>query len=284
MYLTWKDLLTLWMPWPQIILILVASGVLYGTGWWRLRQRGAHRLANGWRLASFLGGLAALGIAMLSAVEVLYDTLFTLHMVQHLLIMMVGAPLLMLADPYPFVVWGLPPNTRRALIDLLTPWATVRQKLCRFTTPWLVWGLYVGATWLWHVPAAYDAALRSELLHVIEHMAFFVTALLFWWLVTGATPRLQGRLGYGFRIGYSLLALAQNEVLGVGIAFASEPLYVYYTTVPRLWGLSVLEDQALGAALMWVPGGMMYALTAIVLLARFLDQEEKAMNNEAMRQ
>ena len=85
MYLTWKDVLTMWMPWPQIILILVASGVLYGRGWWYLRQRGAYRLANGWRLASFLSGLVALGIAMLSAVEVLHDILFTLHMVQHLL-------------------------------------------------------------------------------------------------------------------------------------------------------------------------------------------------------
>ena len=113
MYLTWKDLLTLWMPWPQIILILMASGVLYGRGWWHLRQRGA-RLANGWRLASFLSGLVALGIAMLSAVEVLHDVLFTLHMVQHLLIMMIGAPLIMLADPYPFILWGLPSNPRRA--------------------------------------------------------------------------------------------------------------------------------------------------------------------------
>jgi putative membrane protein len=275
MYLTWKDLLTLWMPWPQIILILGASGVLYGRGWWYLRQQGAYQLANGWRLASFLSGLVALGVAMLSAVEVLHDVLFTLHMVQHLLIMMVGAPLIMLADPYPFVLWGLPSNARRALIDLLTPWATVRRRLRRLATPWVIWGVYVGATWLWHVPAYYDAALRSELLHVVEHIAFFVTALLFWWIVTGASPRLHGRLGYGFRIGYSLAALAQNEVLGVGIAFASEPLYTYYTTVPRLWGLSVLEDQALGAAIMWVPGGMMYALSGVILLARLLEQEEK---------
>ena len=100
MHLTWTDLLTLWMPWPQIILVLVASGTIYGLGWRRLRQRGSRRLANGWRLGAFLGGLVALGVAMLSAIEVLHDMLFTFHMLQHLLIMMVGAPLIMLADPY----------------------------------------------------------------------------------------------------------------------------------------------------------------------------------------
>jgi putative membrane protein len=274
MYLTWIDLLTLWMPWPQIILILTGLGVLYGVGWFRLRQLGSRRLANGWRLVSFMGGLVALGVAMLSAIEVLHDMLFSMHMVQHLLIMMVGAPLVMLADPYPVILWGLPPNPRRGLASLLVPQSAFRRAFQRVATPWVVWGLYAGAQWLWHTPGAYDAALRSELLHVLEHLAFFGAALLFWWHVTGAAPRIYGRLSYGFRIVYALAAMAQNEVLGVVIAFAKEPLYPYYTTVPRLWGISVLDDQALGGAIMWVPGGMMYALTAIVLLARFLEQEE----------
>ena len=103
MHLSWQDVLTLWMPWPQIILILIGLGVLYGRGWRYLRRQGARRLANGWRLAAFIGGLAALGLAMLSAIEVLYDLLFAVHMIQHLLIMMIGAPLLLLADPYPFL-------------------------------------------------------------------------------------------------------------------------------------------------------------------------------------
>jgi putative membrane protein len=276
MNLTWTDLLTLWVPWPQIILILIASGVIYGLGWRRLRQKGARRLANGWRLAAFVSGLVALGLAMLSAIEVLQDVLFSIHMIQHLLIMMVGAPLLLLADPFPFFLWGLPPNARRTVGWLMAPRARFRQLLRRLATPWVSWGLYVGATWVWHTPAAYDAALRYEALHVMEHMAYFVAALLFWWHATGAAPRLQGRLGYGFRISYLLAALAQNEILGIIIAFARQPLYAYYTTVPRLWGISVMEDQALGGAFMWVPGGMMYALAAVALLARYLDVEEKA--------
>ncbi len=272
---TWQDLLSLWAFWPQIILILVALGALYVRGWWRLRQRGSQRLANGWRLASFLAGLVTLGVAMLSFIEVLYNLLFSLHMVQHLLITMVGPPLLLLADPYPFLIWGLPDNARLATGRFLVPRAAVRRALRYTTSPWLVWALWVGGLWLWHLPAAYDAALTYEVLHVLEHMTFFVPAMLFWWHVTGATPRLRGRLSYGFRIAYLLAALAQNEILGIILAFSREPLYPHYTTVSRLWGLSVMDDQMLGGALMWVPGGMMYALAAIVLIARYLEQEEK---------
>jgi cytochrome c oxidase assembly factor CtaG len=278
---TWKDLLTLWAFWPQIILILVGLGVVYGLGWRRLRERGAHQLANGWRLASFIIGLLTLGLAMLSAIEVLQDLLFSLHMVQHLLIMMVGAPLLLLADPYPFLVWGLPTNARRGMVWLMGRGSRFRRIFRRVATPWVIWVLYVGSTWIWHIPAAYDAALRYEVLHVMEHLTYFLTALLFWWHITGSSPRLYGRLGYGFRLGYALAALVQNELLGIIIAFSGEPLFAYYTTVPRLWGISVMEDQMLGGALMWVPGGMMYALTAVILLARWLQQEEERAAREA---
>ena len=284
MYPSWTDLLSLWAFWPQIILVLVALGALYVRGWQQLRQRGSQRFANGWRLASFLAGLVVLGVAMLSFIEVLYNLLFSLHMVQHLLITMVGPPLLLLADPYPFLIWGLPDNARLAICRFLTPGAGVRRVLRYATNPWLIWVLYVGGLWLWHVPDAYDAALTYEVLHILEHLAFFVPALLFWWHVTGATPRLHGRLSYGFRIGYLLAALAQNEILGVIIAFARNPLYPHYTTVSRLWGLSVMDDQMLGGGLMWVPGGMMYAVAAVVLIARYLEQEEKRAQQRIDRQ
>jgi cytochrome c oxidase assembly factor CtaG len=137
MSLSWKDLLILWVPWPQIIVILMGLGVLYGLGWYRLRKLDARRVASGWRLASFLAGLAALAVAMLSAIEVLQDLLFSIHMTQHLLIMMVGAPLLLLANPYPFLVWGLPLNARRGVALLMAPQARFRRALQKLATPWI---------------------------------------------------------------------------------------------------------------------------------------------------
>jgi putative membrane protein len=272
-----RDWLFQWRFWPQIILSLAGLAFIYGLGWQRLRQKGAYRLANGWRLASFLGGLTALWLAMISFIEVLQEFLFAVHMIQHLLIAMIAPPLLMLADPLPFLLWGLPPNARRAAGSLLASNSPWRAHLKRLSAPWLAWGLFVFFLWMWHTPAAYDAALRSEVFHILEHTSYFVTAMLFWWHVSGSAPRLHGRLSYGLRMGYLLSALIPNEILGVAISLSGQPIYEHYTSVPRVSSLSVLDDQTLGGALMWVPGGMMYALGALVLLARMLDEEEKGI-------
>jgi cytochrome c oxidase assembly factor CtaG len=260
---------------PEVILALGSLGAVYGLGWWRLRRRGHRRLANGWRLAAYLGGLGALALALLSAVDTLQEQLFAMHMVQHKLLTMAAPPLLLLGNPLPFFLWGMPAGFRRAVGRPLARETLFRRGLRRLTAPWAAWALFVVTLWLWHMPAAYDAALRYEFLHDVEHFAFFWTSLLFWWHVTGAAPRVHGSFGYGLRITYVLAALAQNEILGMSIAFAREPLYPYYATAPRLWGLSALDDQKLGGTIMWVVGGEMYVDTVIVLLARLLRQEEK---------
>lgn len=276
-----RDWLFEWRFWPQIILTLVGLVFIYGLGWHRLRQRGAYKLANGWRLTSFLAGLAALWLAMISFIEVLQEFFFSVHMVQHILIVMIAPPLLWLADPIPFLMWGLPVNLRRMLSEFLAAKSPWRPILKRLTSPWLIWGLHVGTLWFWHAPGAYDAGMTSEIVHILEHTTYFAAALLFWWHVSGSAPRFHGRLSYGFRMAYLLIALIPNEILGVAISFASQPIYSYYSTVSRISSLSVMDDQMLGGALMWVPGGMMYALGAVALLARMLDQEEKKAERDA---
>ncbi len=275
-----RDWLFEWQFWPQIILTLAGLAVIYGLGWRRLRQRGA-RLANGWRLFSFMAGLAALWLAMISFIEVLQAFFFSVHMVQHILIVMIAPPLLWLGEPIPVLLWGLPVNLRLMLSGFLAANSPWRPLLKRLTSPWLIWGLHVGTLWFWHAPGPYNAGMTSEVVHILEHTTYFAVAMLFWWHVSGSAPRLHGRLSYGFRIAYLLLAMIPNEILGVAISFAKQPIYTYYTGVTRIGSLSVMEDQALGGALMWVPGGMMYALGALVLLARMLEQEEKEMERGA---
>ncbi len=270
-----KEWLLRWEFWPQIVLLLAGSGLVYGLGWFRLRRRGFTQLAHGGRLTAFLLGLFFLALAMLSAIEVLQDLLFSAHMVQHLFIAMVGPPLLLLGNPFPIMLWGLPAGLRRALGRHLTPQAPFRRAVRRLTPPWPAWGLFVGSQWLWHVPAAYDAALRSEIVHILEHVIFFGTALLFWWHVVHLPPRWHGRLGYGLRLGYTLAALGPNEALGVTLSFLQEPVYTHYTTVARPFPITVLEDQMLGGAIMWVAGGMMYVIAAVALLAMRLSEEER---------
>jgi len=272
---TETSLLLAWDWRSEVILVLVLLGACYSLGWWRLRRQGQRRLATGWRLTSYLSGLVVLAVALLSAVDGLQSVLFTMHMVQHELLMMVAPPLLLLANPLPFLLWGLPASPRQAVGSLLSRRSAFRRVVQHLTRPWVAWALYVGTLWLWHVPAAYDAALRSDPIHDLEHLSFFGTAMLFWWHVTGAAPRIHGSPSYGLRMAYVLAALVQNELLGVSIAFAGQPIYAHYTTVPRLWGLSVMEDQMLGGAIMWIPGGMMYVVAAVFLLFALVAREEK---------
>lgn len=267
-----------WTTWswsPEVLLVLLLLASVYTAGWWRLRCQGHRRLASGWRLAAHAGGVGVLALALVSPVDTLGDYLFSAHMVQHELLMMVAPPLLLLGNPFPVALWGMPRGLRWAIGRLMDRRGRFRQWLRHVSAPGMAWLLYVSTLWLWHTPAAYDAALRYEFVHTLEHISFFATALLFWWHVIGTPPHVHGKLGYGRRVGYVLAALAQNEVLAVGISLAREPLYLYYTTVPRIWGLSVLEDQMLGGTIMWIPGGMMYALVAIILIARWWDREEK---------
>ena len=135
--------------------------------------------------------------------------------------------------------------------------------------------IFIATFWGWHDPNAYNAALRSELVHDLEHLTFFGTALLFWWHIIRAGPRIHRRFPTGLRIAYLLITVPANMLPGVMIAFSSQPIYTYYTTVPRVGGLTVMQDQMLGGVLMWIPGSMMYIIAALILVAGLLRAEER---------
>ncbi len=256
----------------DIVLVLLLTGGVYTLGWLRLRKRGRGVLASRWRLVSYLGGLVAIALALLSAIDVIQSLLFFMHMIQHLLLVMIAPPLLLLGSPMVFLLWGLPARWRWAASGLLARKAPFRQGFRRVTTPAISWFLFVIILIGWHDPNAYNAALKSEWVHDLEHLTFFVSGMLFWWHVVGAAPRIHRHFTYPFRIVYLLGALPFNMFLGVVLAFASEPYYSHYTTVPRLWGVTALADQQIGGVIMWVPGSMMYLIAIIILVARLLDE------------
>jgi cytochrome c oxidase assembly factor CtaG len=272
---TLRAFLVSWDLRLEILLPLLAGAVIYARGWRILRLRGSRRLATRWRLVAFLVGLVTVFLSLLSAIDSFSADLFLMHMIQHLLLIMVAAPLIMISNPFPFILWGLP-RGRDVGVALFAPGAQFARLLGQTTGPGIVWLLFVACLWGWHDPGAYDAALKSDLIHDIEHLTFYVTALLFWWHVIQSGPRVHGSLSHGARIAYTLAIVPANMVAGVAISFANEPLYEHYLTVPRLWGLTALEDQQLGGTIMWIPGSMMYLLAAIVLIAVWMrDQEEQ---------
>lgn len=274
--LTLKALLASWSWRPEVLLVLVALGSVYASGWWRLRAAGHRRLARRGRLAAYMAGLAVVAVALLSLVDHLAHVLLTAHMIQHLLLIMIAAPLLLLGNPLPTCLWGLPRKIRRPVGRLFVRSALPRKVLWAVTLMPVAWLLFVGNLWLWHLPAAYQAALRDHLVHDLEHVAFFATAILFWWPIIEPAPRLHERIPRGFVILYLIAATGQNTLLGASIALPSQVLYPYYAGSPPAVGQSALDDQALAGAIMWTSGHM-YLLPILLVVAKMLDREERVM-------
>jgi putative membrane protein len=271
---TLSVLLLSWTWRPEIILTLGLAAAVHLGGRWRLWRRGGARGISVWRSVAYLAGLAVLWIALMSPIDVLSGQYFFMHMIQHLLLVMVAAPLLLLANPMPIMMWGLPRGLRLEVGRWLRPEATFRRMVRSLTPPGLVWFYFVAALVGWHEPRAYNLALQSELVHDLEHLTFFWTAALFWWHVIGSAPHIHKRLSRGVRTGYVLSVVPVNALTGIAISFTSEPLYTYYTTVPRLGTMTVVEDQMLAGVIMWIPGSMMYILAALILISQIVRGEE----------
>lgn len=260
----------------DVILVLALLAAAYILGWWHLRTAGHSALARGGRLVCYLAGLATVYVALLSPIDSFASLLFTMHMVQHELLTIVAVPLLLLANPLPIVLWALPRWLRRGVGGLLTRDAAVRRGLWALTLMPVTWVLYQVTFWAWHLPTAYEAAVRNGLLHDLQHLSIFGAALLFWWPIINPAPRLHGHIPYAYRVIYVFPAMILPMLLVMSIAFfAKEVFYSYYTAVPRLWGLTGLEDQTVGWVLMGVWEGFTYMGLLLVLIAKTLDDEER---------
>ena len=267
----------LWDAWewrPGVALVLAILATVYCTGWWRLRRRSGGARAE--RLILYLTGLALLVLALFSPLDTFAPRLFTLHMIQHELLTIVAPPLLLLANPLPVALWALPRRLRHGLGRLLSRGAVVRKVLRGLTRMPVTWVLYMVILWGWHLPVAYEAALREEVLHNFQHLSFFTGGLLFWWPLINPAPRVHGHVPYGFRIVYTIAAAVPTMLPVMSIAlFAREVFYPHYLTVPRLWGMSALEDQTTGWVLMGLVEGLIYMAALLLLVDRMLDYEER---------
>ena len=242
---------------------LVAVGAAYVRGWWRLRAAGYP--SPRWRLALYVLGLATIAAALLSPLDDLAAERFSAHMGQHLLLTMAAAPLLLLGNPFALVLWGLSAHARRALGTTLRRGAPLRAALSALTIFPVGGVLHVATVWLWHLPFMYDAAVEHELVHAVEHATFFSTAILFWWPIVQPAPRLHPRPHPGFQILYLVLATAQNTALGMLLAVPERAFYPHYVRRAAALGISAVDDQMLGAGLMW-SGGHMYLLPILLIL------------------
>ncbi len=267
-------------PWLVVALLVIAG--LYLRGWLVLRRRDPRHWV-GSCLASFLAGLAAIYLALGSPIEPFAALLLQVHMLQHLLLMMVAPPLLWLGAPLFPLLRGLPRPIRVYWAIPLLSSLPLRRLFGRLTHPLTALPIFVAVSWFWHFPPLYDLALRSSYWHYLQHACFLGTALLFWYPVVRPYP---SRPAWSSWLLFPCLILADvsNTVLSAVFTFSDRVLYSYYEEVPRLGGLSVLEDQSAAGLIMWVPGSIAFLLPLFWIGVQLLYGTESVSHETQVRQ
>jgi putative membrane protein len=258
-----------WRLDPIVIGALLVTGAAY---LWAVRRVAAAHPRNphpAYRTWLFCAGLATIGIALLSPIEAYEGALFSVHMVQHMLLELLAAPLLLAGAPITVALRAASPSVRRRMLAVLQS-----RVVHAISFPVVAWVLFAAVNWGWHFSVLYDQALENALLHHLQHATFLGAALLFWWPAIGADPS-PWRLPHPVRILYLFLAMPQNSFLGVALMSASTVLYSHYVTNQRDWGISPLDDQALGGVLMWVVGDVAFLVGMMVVVALWMRHEER---------
>jgi putative membrane protein len=262
----------LWGAW-NLDPVLLGGFLLAAWAYRRGHASGPRRPVDTWRARCFTVALVALGLALLSPLDALSNALASAHMVQHLLLLLVAAPLLALSAPSSAILRGSPLAARRASGRWRRRVGLTHGNLGVLRHPAAAWLLSVGVVWFWHAATPYDAALDNQLLHVLEHASFLVTAVLFWHAVIGVrgAARVSGGLGV-----LLVFAMAMQSVfLAALLTFARRPWYSGYATTTAPWGLDPLTDQQVAGVIMWIPAGGIYLAAALVLLVTWIRATER---------
>jgi putative membrane protein len=251
---------------PAVVLPLALSLFLYARGVLRLWLRaGPGRGVAGWRAACFLAGWLCLVLALLSPLHRLGRTLFTAHMLEHELLMVAAAPLLVLARPIGPMLWALPRRWRRALGRSAAQTPAVAAPWRAFTTPLSATVLHAVALWAWHLPRLFEATLDSTLAHRLQHASFLGGALVFWWATLERRPRAPGAAAM-----HLFVTSIHASLLGALFLFAQRLWYPRQTLGAPAFGLTPLEDQQLGGLVMWLLACSVYLVAALWLLALWI--------------
>jgi putative membrane protein len=275
-----QEVLQSWsLPVPVTVAIALTA-VVYARGWLHLRRAVDHTSSVG-AIVCFEGGMFALWIALGSPLEAFADELLSVHMVQHILLMAIVPPLVLFGAPTQPILHGLPSAFVRAVLGPLLRYAPARRIGRLLITPWFAWFAATTALIAWHVPAAFELAIRSEGWHEVEHACFFATSILFWWPVIEPWPSVTR--GPRWRIvPYLFFGMLGNDAVSAFLTFCNRVLYP--SAHSGHFPISPLADQALSGAIMWVVGTFVYLVPAVLIAFRLLTPLERAFQRGATAQ
>ena len=268
-------LITRWdIPWA-VTCTLIVTAAIYIRGWLRIRRTRPAQFPL-WRCIAFTCGILAVFIAVASPLDTFAESLLFMHMAQHFVLMSIAPPLIVLGAPVVPMLRGLPHPIIRALRPLFTT-RFLHHAAGFLTRPRVAWlamnAAYVG----WHIPRAYEFALASENWHNCEHACFFFTSLMFWWPIIAPWPFRQNYSRW-ILLPYLLLADLVNTGLSAFLCFSGRLLYPSYGEVPRLLGLSALNDQIAAGAFMWVLGSTVFLIPAMALVMQLLSPRRQRVH------
>lgn len=266
-----------WGRWnwdPLTIASLALLSFLYAFGLARLwRRAGAGRGFSPWQPTAFAAAMLSLFIALISPIDPASDELQSAHMIQHMLIMMVAAPLFVVGAPALVMLWALPSRWRQSAGRWMVQIGAWRPPWYLLWHPLLLCVLFAVALWVWHLPALYQAALRSRPVHEVQHISFFIASCLFWRVLLD--PLSRWRMNVGAGVVYLFLTSLHATLLGVFMALSPRVWYGDYLPRTASWNLTPLEDQQLAGLIMWMPACMIYALVAAVMFAVWVERSDR---------
>jgi putative membrane protein len=253
---------------PLVLLSLGVLAWLYARGLARLWRRvGVSNKVRVWQAVAYFSGLGAIFIALLSPIDALSGELSSLHMVQHMLLTTVAAPLLVVGSPTFVLAWGLP-EWKRGRGSSLFRFAFRLPQDSLLRQPLIVWMLFAVALWGWHHPRLYQAALRDPLMHDAQHLSFFIAACLLWRVCLDPFSRFK--LCPAIAILYLFTTSLHASALGIFLTFSPQAWYDDYATRVDAWGFTQLQDQQLAGLIMWLPSCLIYPAIGAILFGSWL--------------
>ena len=264
------NLLTAWEFDPLVIIPLVVAGWAYVSAVRSVNAAHPRSKVPAGRVAYFLCGIGAAAVALMSPIA-RYDTdLFSVHMIQHMLLIFVAAPFLLMGAPITLLLRVSTPRFRKRVVLPVLHSGAVRA----LSFPVFTWGLLMAVLWATHFSSLFDIALENVWWHRFEHLTYVTAAFLFWWPVLGADPS-PWRMNHPVRLLYVFLQMPQNSFLSVSIANATSVIFPHYASVSRSWGPSPLADQEWAGYIMWVIGDMAFLVVLGALAVGWVRHEDR---------
>lgn len=265
------DVLMAWNLAPWLVICLLLSGAAYGAGLARLWAHSGYGHGVKPRQAwLFAGGWCALAIALASPLDAWGGWLFSAHMLQHELLMLLAAPLMVMGRPLAVFAWALPNGFRKMHLPRLLHTHSLACIWQWLVHPLIAWLMHAIVLWAWHAPYLFQLALRSEPWHIVQHASFFLTALLFWWVIL-QQPHGKDKRGWAMLLLFT--TMLHTGALGALLTIASSPWYSFYIPTTQSIGIGALEDQQLGGLIMWVPSSSAYLLAGLAISMHYLKKK-----------